>query len=55
MLQPSIITLHAYDGCASQPQGILTNVPIEFVEKIVYIDIKVVNAQLDENILDTLT
>ena len=50
-LQPSIAALRAYDDCSAQPQGILTNVPVELSRKIVLIDIEVVNAQLDYNLL----
>ena len=50
-LQPSTTILHAYDGRYAQPQGILMNVPIELVGKAVLIDIKVVNSQLDYNLL----
>ena len=51
ILQPSSTTLGAYDGHPTKAQGILPHVPITLVEKIVLIDIEVVNAQLDYNLL----
>lgn len=50
-LTPSLMTLHAYDGQPSQPQALLQNVPLELGGKVVLVDIKVVNTQLDYNIL----
>ena len=50
-LQPSSTTLRAYDGRVSQPQSILTNVPVELADKTVLINIELVNAQLDYNLL----
>ena len=50
-LTPSTITLRAYDGFLSQPEGLYQNVPIELEGKMVLIDIKVVDAPLDYNIL----
>ena len=38
-LQPSTTSIHAYDGCAAQPQGVLMNVPIELEGKTVLINI----------------
>ena len=43
--------MRAYDGHPTKAQGILPHVPITLVEKIVLIDIEVVNAQLDYNLL----
>ena len=51
ILQPSSTTLWAYDGHPTNAQGILPHFPITLAEKIVLIDIKVVNAQLDYNLL----
>ena len=50
-MQPSSTTLRAYDGNPTKSQGILPHVPITLAEKIVLIDIEVVNAQLDYNLL----
>ena len=50
-LQLSTIALHAYDDHSPKDQGILMNVPILLFGKIVLIDIKVINAQLDYNLL----
>lgn len=50
-LLPSSITLHAYDGHPLQPQGLFSNVPIELSSKNVLVDIEVVDAPLDYNIL----
>ena len=50
-LQPSSTSLPAYDGCFSQPQGVFTNLPIDLSKKIVLIDIEVVNAQINCNVL----
>nr|KUM45854.1 hypothetical protein ABT39_MTgene2208 [Picea glauca] len=43
--------LRAYDGFISQPEGLYQNVPIELEGKMVLIDIEVVDAPLDYNIL----
>ena len=51
ILQPSSTTLWAYDGHPTKSQGILPHVPITLVGKTVLIDIEVVNAQLDYNLL----
>ena len=51
ILQPSSKTLRAYDGHPTKSQGILLHVPITLAEKTVMIDIEVVNAQLDYNLL----
>ena len=51
ILQPSSTTLRDYDGHPTKAQGILPHVPITSVKKIVLIDIEVVNAQLDYNLL----
>jgi hypothetical protein len=50
-LIPSAITLRAYDGHPSQPEGLYQNVPIELGGKMILIDIKVIDAPLDYNIL----
>ena len=49
--QPSSAILRAYDGHPTKSQGILPHVPITLVGKTVLIDIEVVNAQLDYNLL----
>ena len=51
ILQPSSTTLRAYDGHPTKAQGILPHVPITLAGKIVMIDIKVINAQLDYNLI----
>ena len=51
MLQPSTTTLWAYDGHPTKSQGILLHVPITLARKIVLIEIEVVNAQLDYNLV----
>jgi hypothetical protein len=50
-LVPSTITLRAYDGRPSQPEGLDKNVSIELAGKTVLIDVEVVDALLDYNIL----
>jgi hypothetical protein len=50
-LLPSAITLQAYDGRSASPEGIFQNVPIEIRGKTVLIDIEVIEAQLEYNIL----
>ena len=50
-LVPSIITLRAYDGQFSQPEGLYKNVPIELASKMVFIDVEVVDAPVGYNIL----
>ena len=50
-LQPSSTALRAYDGRSAQPQGLLTNVPVQLAGKTVLINIEVINAQLDYNLL----
>jgi hypothetical protein len=50
-LVPSAITLRAYDGLPSSPEGLFQNVPIELGEKTILIDIEVIDAPLDYNIL----
>jgi hypothetical protein len=48
---PFAITLRAYDGRPSSPEGLFQNVPVELVGKTILIDIEVINAPLDYNIL----
>ena len=43
-LQPSSTSLHAYDGRNVQLQCVLVNVLVELANKIVLIDIEVVNS-----------
>jgi hypothetical protein len=50
-LLPSAITLRAYDGRSASPEGIFQNVPIELGGKTVLIDIEVIEAPLEYNIL----
>jgi hypothetical protein len=50
-LVPSTITLRAYDGRPTSPTGLCQNVPIELGGKTILIDIEVIDAQLDYNIL----
>ena len=51
ILQPSSTTLWAYDRHPTKSQGIIPHVPITLAGKIVLIDIEVVNAQLNYNLL----
>jgi len=50
-LTPSAISLEAYDGRPSKPQGLYQNVPVKLGGKKVYIDIEVIDAPLDYNII----
>jgi hypothetical protein len=50
-LIPSTITLQAYDGCPSPPKGLFQNVPVKIGGKNILIDIEVIDAPLDYNIL----
>jgi hypothetical protein len=50
-LIPSAITLRAYDGQPSSPDGLFQNVPMELGGKTILIDIEVIDAPLDYNIL----
>jgi len=50
-LVPSTSTLRAYDGRPTSPTGLCQNVPIELGGKTILIDIEVINAHLDYNIL----
>jgi hypothetical protein len=47
---PSAITLRAYDGRPSSPEGIFQNFPIELGGKTILIDIEVIDDSLDYNI-----
>jgi hypothetical protein len=49
-LIPSAITLRAYDGRQSSPEGLFQNVPIELGGKTILIDIEVIDAPLNYNI-----
>ena len=51
ILQPSSTTFLAYDGNPTKAQGILPHVPITLAGKTVMINIEVINAQLDYNLL----
>jgi hypothetical protein len=50
-LIPFAITLRAYDGRPSSPEGLFQNVPVELEGKTILIDIEVIDAPLDYNIL----
>jgi hypothetical protein len=50
-LLPSAITLRAYDGRPSSLEGLFQNVPVELGGKTILIDIEVIDAPLDYNIL----
>jgi hypothetical protein len=50
-LIPFAITLRAYDGRPSSPEGLFQNVPVELGGKTILIDIEVIDAQIDYNIL----
>jgi hypothetical protein len=50
-LIPSAITLRAYDGRPSSLEGLFQNVPVELGGKTILINIEVINAPLDYNIL----
>ena len=50
-LKPSIITLRADDGFPSTPVGLFQKVPICLANKTVHLDIEVLDAHLDYDIL----
>ena len=50
-LAPSTITLRAWDGHASQPIGLFRNFPITLAGKTVCVDVEVIDAPLDYNII----
>jgi hypothetical protein len=50
-LIPSAITLQAYDRRPSSPEGLFQNVPVELGGKTILINIEVIDAPLDYNIL----
>jgi len=50
-LLPFSITLRPYDGWPSSPEGLFQNVPVELRSKTILIDIEVIDAPLDYNIL----
>jgi hypothetical protein len=50
-LIPSSITLRAYDGQPSSPEGLFQNVPIELGGNTILINIEVIDALIDYNIL----
>ena len=47
----STITLRVWDGHASQPIGLFRNCPITLAGKTVCVDVEVIDAPLDYNIL----
>ena len=51
MLTASQIVLKAFDGHLFTPHGILAVFPIELGGKIVIVEVEVVNAPLDYNLL----
>jgi hypothetical protein len=50
-LIPSTITLRAYDVRPSSPKGLFQNFPVKLRGKIILIDIEVIDAPLDYNIM----
>ena len=50
-LAPSTITLQAWDGHSSKPIGMFRNCPINLEGKTIYVDVEVIDAPLDYNIL----
>ena len=50
-LASSVITLRAWDGHASKPIGLFHNCPITLVGKMICVDIEVIDAPLDYNII----
>lgn len=50
-LSPSTITLHAWDGCPSQPIDLYHNYLVTISKKTILIDIKVIDYPLYYNIL----
>jgi hypothetical protein len=50
-LIPSAITLRSYDRRPSSPEGLFQNIPVELESKTILIDIEVIDAPLDYNIL----
>jgi hypothetical protein len=50
-LIPSAITLQAYDGRPSSPEGLFQNVLVELGVKTILIDIEVIDVPLDYNIM----
>jgi hypothetical protein len=50
-LVPSSITLRAYDDRPSSPEELFQNFPLELGGKNIFIDIEVIDAPLDYNIL----
>jgi hypothetical protein len=50
-LIPSPITLIYYEGCPSSPEELFQNVPVKLEGKTILIDIEVIDAPLDYNIL----
>ena len=50
-MQPSTTTLRAYDGHATKSQGIFPHVYMTLAGKKILINIEVVNANLDYNLL----
>jgi hypothetical protein len=50
-LIPSAITLRAYEGRPSSPEGLFQNVLVELAGKTILIDIEVIDTPLDYNIL----
>ena len=50
-LKPSHIILKSFNGHSFPPHGLITACPIELGEKIVQVDVEVVDAPIDYNLL----
>lgn len=50
-LKPSDITPRAYDGCPSTPIGLFQDISMQLIGKTMLINIEVLDAQLDYNVL----
>ena len=50
-LNQSLTILKAFDGCGFHPFGILQDLPIEVEGKTINLDVEVVDAPLDYNLL----
>ena len=46
-----MINLRVWDGHSSQPIGLFCNCPITLVGKTIFVDVEVIDAPLDYNIL----
>ena len=50
-LSPSTITWHSWDGHSSKPLGMYCNFPVTLARNTIHLDIEVIDAPLDQNIL----